>query len=66
MKGSKLNAPAVGKISVKLVWVLHTFEETKVLETSVDLDKAEKEYKEKGPDSFYVCAFYLNRSEAEQ
>ena len=36
-KGSKLNAPAVEKFSVDLVWVLQTFEEMKVFETSVDL-----------------------------
>ena len=45
-KASKLNAPAVEKISVNLVWVLQTFEAMKVFETSVDLNKAEKEYKE--------------------
>ena len=43
VKGRKLNAPAVEKISVNLVWVLQTFEEMKVFETSVDLEKAEKE-----------------------
>ena len=44
-----MNAPAVEKVSVDLVWVLQTFEELKVFETSVDLEKAEKEYKEKEP-----------------
>ena len=65
-KGSKLNAPAFEKISVNLVWVLQTFEEMKVFETSVDLEKAEKEYKEKEPENFYVCAVYLNMGAAEQ
>ena len=65
-KGSKLNAPAFEKISVNLVWVLQTFEEMKVFETSVDLEKAEKEYKEKEPENFYVLVVYLNMGAAEQ
>ena len=46
--------------------VLQTFEEMKMFETSVDLEKAEKEYKEKDPEKFYFCAAYLNMSAAEQ
>ena len=65
-KGIKLNALAFEKISVNLVWVLQTFEEMKVFETSVDLEKAEKEYKEKEPENFYVRAVYLNMGAAEQ
>ena len=65
-KESKLNALAFEKISVNLVWVLQTFEEMKVFETSVDLEKAEKECKEKEPENFYVCAVYLNMGAAEQ
>ena len=45
--------------------MLQTLKEMKVLETSVDLDKAEKEYKEIDLDSFYVCAVYLNMGAAK-
>ena len=65
-KGSKLNAPAFEKISVSLVWVLQTFEEMKVFETSVELDKAEKKYKEKEPENFYVRTVYLSMGAAER
>ena len=61
-----MNDLAFEKISVNLVWVLQTFEEMKVFETSVDLEKAEKEYREKDPENFYVCAVYLNMGAAEQ
>ena len=37
-----------------------------MFETSVDLDKAEKDYKEMESDSFYVCAVYLNVNAADQ
>ena len=46
--------------------MLQTFEKMKVFEISVDLDKAEKEYKEKKPKNFYVCAVYLNMGAAKQ